>query len=171
MLFRTVLLSALGLGAVAFAVFPARSAEMPKEGACHVKSTKEGKQTLNMIDKYERYGIGTFDEIGPTVSDCGQGQSQPAKERCFGISEITNSDVSTVAYCISTDQDGDTVVWKSSSEGSELYGGYGKGTSEVLMGSGKYEGMTGTSTWFCSYHGNPDKYTSDCESKNNYKLK
>jgi hypothetical protein len=169
MLFRTILLSTLALGAAAWLAAPATAAELPKEGTCKFKVTTEGKQVFSIIDRVRLDGVASWDENQKIIENCDRWPSMT--RHCFGLNELTKGSPVAYGYCVGTDPDGDAIVWKllphpvdSADRNLDVI------PDEVLMASGKYAGMTGKATSRCSFSGSPTDYTGTCDVEMTYKI-
>jgi hypothetical protein len=175
MVLRVILSSVLGLAATLGLASPAAAGDMPKEGTCHFTSTLKGSATLNMIGTLQDGGNGleVFDETGAVVIDCGQGQLPPSTQHCFGTGEMHKGFWYRTGYCITTEQDRDTVAWKLIFEGQDKYSFQSSGTQDALISSGKYDGMTAAGKLSCTngMRSGAADLTESCEGDFSYKRK
>lgn len=170
MLLRCFLLPVFGVSAVFCSVLPASTAELPKEGACHLKVKLEAKQTLDQLSAVGD-GILSWDENEEaTKVDCGPTQWPPMREHCFGFGELDGKFAVSTGYCIDTDQDGDKIVWKLPPSKYPQYSTTSSYSSDVLMSSGKYKGMSGKSTWACVYSGSFTTAVGVCDVEMTFKF-
>jgi hypothetical protein len=171
MLFRDFLLSVLSFGAVDWSVLPATSTELPKEGTCHVSSKLEGKLELDKSSSVGPNTLESWGETHTTTIDCGQTQWPAIKERrCFGYDELIDVLRFTTGYCLDTDVDGDRVLWKLVPSKRGKNSAMSSGSTEVLMASGKYKGMSGKSTSRCGYSGSEVEWTGLCDGEMTFKF-
>jgi hypothetical protein len=170
MLLRRCLFPACIFGAVMSFLLPATSTELPKEGTCHLKIKVTATQTLDQLSS-ARDGILTWNETDEaTKVDCGQIQWPPVKEHCFGLGELDGQFAISDGYCIDTDQDGDKIVWKIPPNKYPQYTTTLDYSSDVLMASGKYKGMSGKSKWACVYSGTFTTSLGDCDVEMTFKF-
>jgi hypothetical protein len=171
MLFRDLLLSVLSFSAVALPVLPATSAELPKQGACKVSSKLEGKLDLDKSSSVGSNGIESWGETATITVDCGQTQWPAIKEeRCFGLDELIGVLRFSTGYCLDTDADGDRVLWKLVPSKRGKNSAMSSDSSEVLMASGKYQGMSGKSTYRCGYSGSEVEWSGLCDGEMTFKF-
>lgn len=175
MVLRVILSSVLGLAATLAMASPAAAGDMPKEGTCHFTSTLKGSATVNMVGTLQDGGNGLeiYDETGAVVIDCGQGQSPPSTQRCFGTGEMRKGFWRRTGYCVTTDQDREAVAWKLIFEEQDKYTYQVNGTQDALIGGGKYEGMTATGKLSCAtgMRSGPTDFAESCEGDFSYKRK
>jgi hypothetical protein len=170
MMLRCLLLPAFGLVAAVYSVLPGSAAGLPKEGTCRLKVKLEAKQTLEQLSA-ARDGILSWDENEDTTKiDCGQTQWPPMKEHCFGFGELDGQFAVSTGYCIDTDQDGDKIVWKLPPSKYLQNSTTSSYSSEVLMASGKYKGISGKSHWTCAYSGSFTAAVGVCDVEMTFKF-
>jgi hypothetical protein len=168
--FRNILATALGLGVAACLSVPATPAETPKEGTCRTTSTVVLKSRIDYL-RAPYKAIYPYEGSGSVQGGCGLGQGAFVKEQCFGLNAQKDaSTVATLIYCIDTDQDGDELVWKSVAEDLVYAAFDSNGSSEIVMGSGKYDGMTGKGKSHCEFHGDMGEWTAICTTESSFKL-
>ncbi len=143
---------------------PAFATESPKEVTCRFKTNVEGTQTVDELSAADVYGIARWDETQtPGDRDCGQIKLPPMKPfHCYGLSESNRAFTLSTGYCVEADQDGDKIIWKIDPTKNDQYFTVASGTSQILMGGGKYAGISGTSKWQCTYGASAIKYTALC---------
>jgi hypothetical protein len=167
---RGILPSALALGVAACLTLPTASAETPKEGTCRSTSTVDFKSTLHYL-RAPYALIAVYEGSGSVQGGCGPGQGAFVKEQCFGLNaEKDASTVAALTYCIDTDQDGDELVWKFVPEDLVYAASFSNDLSEIVTGSGKYDGMTGKGKTHCEYRGHMDEWTAICTNESSFKL-
>ena len=155
---RAQLFSAIAVGAAAFCATPAIS----DEGTVAAKVTSTGTP-LQTIPVGKSGGRAFIEEEKGTIER--GGDTHPW--RCFWTTLETPSFVwDSRGYCIEADQDGDQIVLKTTSKGS---GSAGSGAGEVVMGAGKYAGITGKITLTCQFAGGIN-YTANCDAQVSYKM-
>jgi hypothetical protein len=94
------------------------------------------------------------------------------KVHCFGVGQEVNGVMETRAYCVHTDNDGDQIAWKSM-EAPHRHAPIITRTEEVLMGTGKFDGRTGTQSLDCAYSQGPTddlSYGCECEVHGKYMM-
>jgi len=159
----------LSLSATGFAA-PAASAETLKEITCHSSSKVSFTHALHRLQNFESL-IAVAEGNGTVTGDCGQGQVAPLKEQCFELSAQKNfSTVVQLMYCIDTDQDKDELVWKFAADDLVDAAMSSNGSSEIMMGSGKYNGVTGKGRIHCDYSGTMEAYTASCTNESAFRL-
>jgi hypothetical protein len=155
---RTQLLSAVAVGGAALFA----TAATADEGAVAAKVTSTGTSLQVIAVGKGVDHVFVEDERGTVERG---GDTHPW--RCLWTSFINQYDrYDSRGYCIETDQDGDEIVLQTTSEG---YGSTGSGAGEVVMGDGKYAGMTGKIAFTCQFAGNINKYTANCDAQVSYK--
>ena len=153
---RIVLLSVVA--AVAAALFATGAAD---EGTVTAKFSSTGTQLqTNPVGTSGDYLV--VGEENGTIERGGGSHTW----RCFWMTPIIKQAWEAQGYCIETDQDGDQIVLKTTSEGSAAVG---SGAGEVVMGAGKYAGITGKIAFTCQFTGNINKYTVNCDAQVSYK--
>jgi hypothetical protein len=93
------------------------------------------------------------------------------KEQCFGFDELIDGFAFTNGYCLTTDEDGDKLLWKfgpfkNRQNSLNLSGAL----AEVLMSSGKYKGISAKSTSDCFYRGSPIQWSGGCYTEMTFKF-
>ena len=167
---RNFLLSVFSFGVGACLLLPASAAELPKEGTCHVKSKADGKQTVDSLSA-KVDGISSWDETYEIISvDCGQAQLPPRKTHCFGLDELDGKFAASTGYCIDTDQDNDKIIWEIAPSKEPQYALTLSSSTDVLMASGKYTGMSGKSTSDCTHGGSLSSYVGHCDVERTFKF-
>jgi hypothetical protein len=112
----------------------------------------------------------SWDDTRTVSFDCGPTQWPQIKQRCFGFTELNHDFMSSNGYCLDTDEDGDKVLWKLVPNKWTGHGSNISGSDEVLMASGKYKGMSGKSTYNCSYTGSSTHWSGQCDAEMTFKL-
>jgi hypothetical protein len=156
---RIPLLFAVALGAAAFSAIPAIATD---EGTVAAKITST--DTPLKIIPVGKSGDRVFveEEQGTIERD---GDTHPW--RCVWTTlEDQSYAFDARGYCIETDQQGDQIVFKTTSKGS---GGAGNDAEEVTTGTGKFAGITGKITFTCQFAGGIN-YTASCDAQVNYKM-
>jgi hypothetical protein len=167
---KRFLFPVFSFGGIVFLLSPATPTELPREGTCHLKIKVRAKQTLDQLSS-ARDGILSWDENDEaTKVDCGQTQWPPMKEHCFGSGELDGQFAVSTGYCIDVDQDGDKIVWKLPPSKYPQYTATLNYSSDVLMASGKYKGMSGKSNWACVYTGSFTASLGECDVEMTFKL-
>ena len=170
MLFRNLVCTIFGSGVIACFISPAAATELPREGTCHTNSTIEGKVDHAQSSSVGGNAIESWSQTNTTTLNCGGAKWPSIKVRCFGFNEVIGAFRTPTGYCLDTDGDGDEVLWKlvpSKGGANPLVSG---GSSEVLMASGKYEGMSGKSTFSCGYYGSSAEWTGSCDGEMTFKF-
>lgn len=160
-----VLIVALALGATVCSATTAIPTELPKEGTCKFKVLVEGKQVITTIDYAKLDGVAAWDETQEITENCPGWP--PMTRHCFGLNEIRKGQEFAYGLCVAKDANGEGIVWKLLPHSVESVD---KIPDEVLMASGKYRGMTGTSVSQCTFGGNPTEYTGTCDVEMTYKI-
>jgi hypothetical protein len=153
---KVVTMTGFAVIAVGVLVTAAIAGDLPKEGTWRGKAAVEGKWTMNKIGTDETTGLIVFDQTSTM-----EGDSPKATEHCFGVLELVNK-VSAAAgpklpervikphgYCIAVDADGDQIVSKDANVDRPWSQGQSPRHSDIVMGTGKYAGITGTSAATC----------------------
>lgn len=151
---------------------PAIATELPKEGTCRYAMKVDGKQTVDELNVAKNDGIAYWDETEtPGDKDCGQTQWPPMKpSHCYGFSELNGKLAFSTGYCVEADEDGDKIIWKMDPTKDNQYASALNGTSQILMGGGKYTGISGKSKWHCTYGGSFTKYAGRCDIEETLKF-
>jgi hypothetical protein len=171
MLIRNSLLSVFGIGVATYLVLPATSAELPKEGTCHLKVEVEGKKDFDRSSSVGPNGITGWDETHTLTGDCGQTQWPSMNEHCFGFDKLIGDFAFTNGYCLGTDEDGDKLLWKFGPLKYKQISSVITGAlSEVLLSSGKYKGISAKSTSDCSYSGSLTQWSGHCDVDMTFKF-
>ena len=151
---------------------PALATELPKEATCRFKTNVEGTQTVDELNAADVDGVARWDETQtPGDKDCGQTKLPPMKpSHCYGLSESNRAFIISTGYCIEADQDGDKIIWKIDPTKIDQYYTVASGTSQILMGGGKYAGISGQSKWQCTYGASALKYNALCHIEQTLKF-
>jgi len=154
---RIQLLSALAAGAAAFFA----TAAIAEEGTVTAKVSSTGTSLQeNPVGRSFDYLV--VNEENGTIERGGGSHSW----RCFWVTPLIKRAWDALGYCIETDQDGDQIVLKTTSKGSN---GAGSGAGEVISGTGKYAGTTGKIAFTCQFEG-ASKYSVNCDAQVSYKM-
>jgi hypothetical protein len=147
-----------------FYLSPAFATDLPREITCRFETKVTGAQNVDELTSSSVDGIARWDETQtPGEKDCGQSPWPPMKpSHCYGISESDRNAVISNGYCVEEDQDGDKIIWKMDPNKNDQFYSATRGTSQILMGGGKYSGITGTSKWQCTYGASALKYIALC---------
>ncbi len=89
---------------------------------------------------------------------------------CYGFSELDGKLAFSTGYCVEADEDGDKIIWKMDPTKDNQYASALNGTSQILMGGGKYTGISGKSKWHCTYGGSFTKYAGRCDIEETLKF-
>jgi dienelactone hydrolase len=154
---RILLLSAVAAGGVA--LFAASA--LADEGTVTAKVSSTGTQLQTNPVGTSGDNLVVSEENGTIERG---GGSHPW--RCFWMSPIIKQAWEAQGYCIETDQDGDQIVLKTTSKGSD---GAASGAGEVILGTGKYAGTTGKIAFTCHLAGGSSKYSANCDAQVSYK--
>jgi hypothetical protein len=88
--------------------------------------------------------------------------------RCLAVASLIKAVWQIQRHCVETDQDDNEIVLKATSESG---GQNESGTGEVMMGTGKYAGITGKIAFTCKYTCTDPLYTADCDAQVTYTYK
>jgi hypothetical protein len=143
---RLPALVGLGLTLALSALLPlaVHAAGLPREGndsftnvwvATSLNTMQQGNRTFAT---YEIDGVARNDNGGPMFNSFGQ--------RCLGLAEVMGNDVRGQGTCTYTDKDGDHIFMPYSAKGDGKGGE--RGTYEVVGGTGKFSGITGSGEYF-----------------------
>ena len=129
---RFLAASTIALAVCSAARLPAFAGELAKEGAFSVTFVNEGRSDAIQLGK-DRWGWIFFGRIA-TTNDSGTGLWHKLSGDCLGMGVGDESS----GYCRFADSDGDMIFerWEESV--------MGKGTSTLLDGTGKFEGIEST---------------------------
>ncbi len=117
-------------------------AQIPKEGTYSVTNTFSGTYKALRMGQ-ERVQI-TYEAVGVSLSDTGEGLSHNTSWRCIGTLHTVKGEYNDDnGSCVITRPDGDQyfITYKASGK----LGGAGKGTSTIVGGTGKLVGIQGSS--------------------------
>lgn len=138
----TGMLSAFTLSAAMFFGIAALAADLPKEGT--FTATYSGYGTYKVTPVGKELWFLSFDENGLTV---GSGLLDHMTWHCWGVGDGKISIVQDRGYCVLTDPAGDQIATDTASDGKvDLSKPYGV-TNAIMMGTGKYAGITGSWTF------------------------
>jgi hypothetical protein len=110
---------------------------IPKEGTFEMINCGSGTNSVVEISKVARFA--SSEAIGTTRSNPPGGFLDMTTYHCMTLGVTLDGKYSGHTYCEGVDRDGDKYISHLASEG-------GKTTSEVIAGTGKFEGMTRTGT-------------------------
>jgi hypothetical protein len=113
----------------------AAAADLPKEGKVDITSCYSG--IANIIDFSKTYGAVSYELMGTNRSDPPGGFADMTTFRCVGFTGTIDGKASGMNMCETIDKDGDKLLNKQIVEGP-------KNTLEMVVGTGKYEGITRT---------------------------
>jgi hypothetical protein len=153
-------------------MWPAFATELPREVTCRFVTKVEGTQLVDELNSATVEGIARWDEIRtPGEKNCGN-IPLPTMEpsHCYGLSESNRDFVISTGYCVEIDQDGDKIIWKINPVKIDQFYSVSTGTSEVLIGGGKYAGVAGKEKWQCTYGASALKYNALCHIEQTLKF-
>jgi len=169
---KVVTMTGLAVIMVGALVTAATAGDLPREGTWHGTAAGEGKWTMNMIGTDGNTGLIVFDQTS-TV----EGDGPKATEHCFGVLELAKRIINPHGYCIAVDADGDQIVSKDANEDRPGFQDQAPRHSDIVMGTGKYAGITGKSAATCVFGGSfpstgssPTSYQYRCKVETTYKL-
>jgi hypothetical protein len=119
--------------------------------------------TVSDKDKHVQ-GHGT--NRGIIFNDKGSGPMHLGPTDCFFTFDSVGDNTKVKGYCTFGDVDGDRVFTDFS--GASQPGGDVAGMHDIMAGTGKYSGITGTVPWRCKYRGSNGEL--ECTQQINYKL-
>jgi hypothetical protein len=159
--------SALALGAATSFATMAIASDLPKQGTFSVASKATG--SFPVISQVDPFDVGVWDEPGKIV---GEGFLKDIAWRCVGIPEIIDGKFKDMAgYCVSTDSDGDQVVFGTKWEKTLIFDMYAQVSGYSIAGLGKYAGIVATYKANCFFGGKGiTDYTDDCDGQGSYKI-
>lgn len=118
---------------------------LPKEGSGAHTSYFTG--TLKSLPLGQDFVTITYEVLGVTMNDAGQGFLHNVSSRCVGgLSVVKGQYDDEQGMCVLVDGDGDQAFVRYSG-GSGRLGAVAKGKSIYVGGTGKYTGLTGTLEW------------------------
>ena len=157
-----VIVTGLSLAALCTA---AAADPLPKSGSISVHSAfRTAFERLPVADKH---GISHGDNRGVTFNDKGSGPLHLGPADCTFASFITNDTGRNKGFCAFGDPDGDRIFteWVGT---FNLTDGNVQGTNDVISGTGKYAGITGSGPWKCRFAGTNGEV--QCTQRIDYKL-
>jgi len=167
---RARTLSAVTLGAAMLFGAAAMAADLPKEGT--FSHTTSAFFTFKGTPIGKGRFLNTWDNNGLSV---GTGLTDHMTWHCFGLQDTTDGMAEYNGYCVTTDPDGDQIVFNVVSDGKFAWDAKSvKGRATLTTGTGKYAGITGTVTYVC--HSAEFKTAAEgtgvlyCPSQGSYKL-
>ena len=138
---------------------------LPKSGSINVHSAfRTSFERLPVADKL---GPAHGDARGVTFNDKGSGPLHLGPLDCTFASFITNDTGRNKGYCAFGDADGDRIFTEWIGTFS-LTDGHSQGMNDVVGGTGKYAGITGSGPWKCQAAGANGE--TQCTQKIDYKL-
>ena len=155
---QVYLSSAFTVGVATFLSATAIAGNLPKEGTFSV--TSKGNGTFQRLPPELRFRVGVYDE---TSVISGDGLFKDMRWRCIAVPDTIVGGYKATGYCAGIDQDGDQVLFRTTSDN-----GRSSGTS--LGGYGKYKGITASYTAVCRPEGSDSGYKIDCDGEGSYKL-
>ena len=112
-----------------------QKADLPKEGKVDITSCYSG--LANTIDFSKTHGAVSYELTGTNRSNPPGGYADMTTFRCVGFTGTIDGKSSGMNMCETIDKDGDKLLNKQIVEGP-------KSTLEMVVGTGKYEGITRT---------------------------
>ena len=111
--------------------------------------------------------IGTGTCMGATYNDNGSGPLHMGAAQCHYSFYVNNGDARNKGYCFWSDPDGDRIYTDFDGDPSANNGG-GEGVNVIAGGTGKYEGISGSGPWKCTWVGTDGEL--HCNQTFNYEL-
>jgi len=139
------LLIAIGTGLCALLPLSgAQAQQLPKSGTIAVHTGwKSTPEAVEVADKrYQGHGS----VIGTTFNDKGSGPLHGGPATCFFVFFANDNGTKNKGYCTFGDEDGDRLFtdWQGAINEQG-----GQGVNEIVGGTGKYAGITGSGPWKC----------------------
>jgi hypothetical protein len=155
--------TALAALTVTFAV-TAIGQDLPRSGVITVHSGYMVKGEPITVGDQHVQGHGT--NRGVSYNDQGAGPLHRGPTDCFHTFDLVNDKLRVSGFCTFGDADGDRFFTEFT--GATMADGWVGGSHNILSGTGKYSGITGTVAWKCKYVGKNDEL--DCNQRVDYRL-
>ncbi len=151
------------IGAVATASGTVRAEQLPKSGS--IEFHTGWKITTDTVSAAENYVLGRGNATGATFNHKGAGPLHLGPANCFDSFLIEDGIGKTHGFCAFGDPDGDRLF-------TQFTGSFGRdgasGTNEIIGGTGKYNGASGSGPWKCKVMGSNGEF--QCAQRLDYKL-
>lgn len=126
---------------MATATYALAQSPLPKKGNGATTASHTG--TLKSLALGQDFAVITYDVLGVTMNDAGQGFFHDASSRCVGgLSVVKGEFDNEQGMCVVIDRDGDQAFLRYT--GTCRVGAAAKITGSYVGGTGKYAGLTGT---------------------------
>jgi hypothetical protein len=145
------------------------AADLPKEG--NYKGTYFSRGTFKTNSLGKDRTLVVFDETGLQVTD---GFLDHTTWHCWGMGDFAKGMGEHQGYCISTDTDGDKVLFRIAGEKHAIDQKSWKSINDCIEGTGKYEGVSCSVTAKISaneFPSAPEGYVQYATFEGKYKLK
>ena len=120
----------------------------------------------NIAPQAEDWSIGVGNAKGAIFNLNGSGPLHEGRALCAAVSLVTPNGASNKGNCYFGDQDGDRIF---TSFTGDL--GTGSGINNIIGGTGKYAGITGSGPWECDWPGPADNGGFNCRNSFTYEIK
>ena len=147
------------------AVLADHHGDLPKSGTINYHSGLHCPS--NVATTPEGITIGTGTCTGVTYNDSGSGPLHEGAAQCHFSFFINGDDARNMGYCFWSDADSDRIYTVFHGDPSANNGG-GEGVNVIAGGTGKYEGISGSGPWKCTWLGADGELR--CNQTFNYEL-
>ena len=153
-----------GLFALSFSAISSAQ-DLPKSGTINYHSGLACPSNVAKTPEGIMLGTGTC--TGVTYNDSGSGPLHMGAAQCHFSFFVNNGDARNKGYCFWSDADGDRIFTDFHGDPSANNGG-GEGVNVLAGGTGKYEGISGSGPWKCTWLGADGEL--HCNQSFNYEL-
>ena len=162
----SIIVSGISIMGFASAIWADHHGHLPKSGTINYHT---GWACPNNFVAQPAEGgmIGTGTCRGVTYNDNGSGPLHMGAAQCHYSFYVNNGDARNKGYCFWSDADGDRIFTDFHGDPSANNGG-GEGVNVLAGGTGKYEGISGSGPWKCTWLGADGEL--HCNQTFNYEL-
>jgi hypothetical protein len=121
---------------------------------------------VDIAPQAEGWAVGGGSAKGALFNVNGSGPLHEGRALCAAVSMVTPNGATNKGNCYFGDQDGDRIY---TSFTGDL--GKGAGINNIIGGSGKYAGITGSGPWECDWPGPADNGAFNCRNSLTYEIK
>ena len=161
----SIIVSGISIMGFASAIWADHHGDLAKSGAINYHSGLHCP--ANVATTPEGITIGTGTCTGVTYNDSGSGPLHGGAAQCHFSFFINGDDARNKGYCFWSDADGDRIFTDFHGDPSANNGG-GEGVNVIAGGTGKYEGISGSGPWKCTWVGTDGEL--HCNQTFNYEL-
>ena len=161
----SIIVSGISIMGFASAIWADHHGDLAKSGTINYHTGFSCPSDMATTPEGIMLGTGTC--TGVTYNDSGSGPLHMGAAQCHFSFFVNNGDARNKGYCFWSDADGDRIFTDFDGDPSANNGG-GEGVNVLAGGTGKYEGISGSGPWKCTWLGADGEL--HCNQTFNYEL-